>query len=168
MFLANINHTQAAKRAKNAIFCPWWPWPLTFKLVWGRDQTHLLCKSGANPFSSSQDIPYTNKKTTDWQSQKQNLLQFTARCNDSHIHCDTELKIFTLPRIMNILHAVMVLTTNYICGKLYSCDSAGMSGRSGIVSYREQQLPSSSDNHMSSSHMRLWAMHLRGSSLLPP
>ena len=36
-----INHMQAAERAKNAIFCPWWPWllTLTFKLVQVRDQT---------------------------------------------------------------------------------------------------------------------------------
>jgi len=35
---------------------------LTIKLVRGRDQTCLPCEFGANPFSSSQDISYTNKK----------------------------------------------------------------------------------------------------------
>jgi len=46
------------------IFCPWWPWPLTFtfKLVCVRDQTHLPCKCHVNPFSSSRDIWGTNKK----------------------------------------------------------------------------------------------------------
>jgi len=39
--LPNINHMQANKRAKKCHFCPWWPWPLTFKLVRARDQTHL-------------------------------------------------------------------------------------------------------------------------------
>jgi len=28
--LPNINYTQVAERAENAIFCPWWPWPLTW------------------------------------------------------------------------------------------------------------------------------------------
>ena len=64
MFLPNINRTHAAERAQNAIFCPWWPWHLTLmhKLDLARDQTHLQCKFGANPFSGSQDISYTNKK----------------------------------------------------------------------------------------------------------
>ena len=55
---------QAAKGAEKCRFCPWWPWPLTltFKLVRARNQTHLLCKFGANPFSSCGDISYTNKK----------------------------------------------------------------------------------------------------------
>jgi len=51
---------------------------LTFKLVQARDQTCLPCEFGANPFSSSRDISYTNKKTTDWRRQKQNLQQFIA------------------------------------------------------------------------------------------
>jgi len=60
---------------------PWWPWSLTliFKLVWARDQTHLPHVFGADPFSGSQDISYTNKKNpTDWRRQIQNLPQFTA------------------------------------------------------------------------------------------
>jgi len=36
---------------------------LTFKLVRARDQTRLSCELGANPFSSSRDISYRNKKT---------------------------------------------------------------------------------------------------------
>jgi len=55
---------QATERAKNAVSCPWWPWPLTFKLVHSRDQNQTSsCESGANPFSGSRDILYTNKKS---------------------------------------------------------------------------------------------------------
>ena len=57
--------TQIARRSlkgpKNAVCCPWWPWPLTFKLI---GVTCLLCEFGANPFSSSRDISYTNKRVT--------------------------------------------------------------------------------------------------------
>jgi len=35
---------------------------LTFKLVRDRDQTHLPCEFGTNPFSGSRDISYANKK----------------------------------------------------------------------------------------------------------
>jgi len=47
------------------IFCPWLPWPSTllFKVVRARDQTCLPCEFGANPFSHSWDIWFTNKKT---------------------------------------------------------------------------------------------------------
>jgi len=47
------------------IFCPWWPWPLTltFKFVQARDQACLPCEFGANPFSGSRDIWFTNKQT---------------------------------------------------------------------------------------------------------
>ena len=34
---------------------------LTFKLVRARNQSCLPCEFGANPFSGSQDISYTNK-----------------------------------------------------------------------------------------------------------
>jgi len=39
-----------------------WPLTLTFKFVQARDQTHLPSEFGANPFSSSRDISYTNNK----------------------------------------------------------------------------------------------------------
>jgi len=39
-----------------------WPLTLTFKLVQAKDQTRLPCESGANPFSNSRDIWFTNKK----------------------------------------------------------------------------------------------------------
>ena len=68
----------------NVLFCPWWPWPLTltFRLVWARDQTPLLCEFGTNPFSGSRDISCTNKKTTDWWCQKHNHSQLTACCKE--------------------------------------------------------------------------------------
>jgi len=48
------------------------------------DQTRLLCEfGGANPFSGSGDISYTNNnKNTDWRRQKQNLAQLSARGNE--------------------------------------------------------------------------------------
>jgi len=66
--LPNINNMQAAKRAKKCHFLSLVT--LTFKLVRARDQAHLPCEFGANPYSSSWDISYTNKKTTDWWRQK--------------------------------------------------------------------------------------------------
>jgi len=48
-----------------------WPRPLNAS-------ERLQCEFGANPFSGCGDISYTNKKPTDWRSQKQNLPQFTA------------------------------------------------------------------------------------------
>ena len=76
------------RKAGKFHFCHWWPWllTLTFKLVWARDQTRFPCEFGANPFSGSRDISYTNKKT-DWRRQKQNLPQFTACGNKSSVKC---------------------------------------------------------------------------------
>jgi len=55
---------QAAKRAEKCRFLSLLT--LTFdhdlKLVQVRDQTRLRCEFGANPFGSSGDISYTNKK----------------------------------------------------------------------------------------------------------
>jgi len=55
----------SSERAEKYHFCRWWPWPLTltFKLVWARGQTRLRCEFGANPFSDSRYISYTNKNT---------------------------------------------------------------------------------------------------------
>jgi len=50
---------QDAKRAAKCNFLSMVT--LTFKLVPARDQTHLLCEFGTNPFSGSRDISYTNK-----------------------------------------------------------------------------------------------------------
>jgi len=71
------------------VFCPWRPWPLTltFKLVRVSEQTCLPCEFGANPFSRSRDIWFTNKKTQTKKSQtalKQNLTQFTACGNNNN------------------------------------------------------------------------------------
>jgi len=58
----NINRTQAAERAENAVLSPV---TLTFDLQTrpiARDQTRLPCEFGANPFSVSRDISYTNKE----------------------------------------------------------------------------------------------------------
>ena len=64
----NTNRTQAAKGRK-MFFVPGdldlWPLISTFKLVRAKDQTRLPCEFGANPFSGSRNISYTNKNT-DW------------------------------------------------------------------------------------------------------
>jgi len=74
------------KGPKNVVFVPGdldlWPLTLTFKLVRARDQTHLPCEFGANPFSVSRDISYANKKSYR-QRQKQDLTQFTACGKDN-------------------------------------------------------------------------------------
>ena len=77
--LPNTNPSQADERAENAVFVPGdldvWPWPSN---VSERGTKYVLCvKFGANTFSDSRDISYTNKNT-DWRRQKQNLPQFTA------------------------------------------------------------------------------------------
>jgi len=63
-------------------FCPWWPWlfTMTFKLIQARDQTHITCKFGANPFSSSRDIWCTSQKK--WKSQ-------TALKTEPYLHVVT-------------------------------------------------------------------------------
>jgi len=66
--LPNINHTQAAERAEDVVFCAWWPWPLslTFKLFRTKDRTRRLpCEFDTNPFRRSRNILYTNKKVTE-------------------------------------------------------------------------------------------------------
>jgi len=50
---------------------------LTFKLVRARDQRRLPGEFGANPFSGSRDISYTNKKVTD--SAKNRTLHSSVR-----------------------------------------------------------------------------------------
>jgi len=64
-----FKHKPHAGRRKPCFFVPGnldlWPLTLTFKLVRARDQIRLLCEFGANPFSVSGDISYTNKKFTD-------------------------------------------------------------------------------------------------------
>jgi len=84
--LLNINARRTPKGPKNTVFVPGdldlWHLTLTFKLIRARDQTRLPCEFGANPFSGSRYISYTNKNTDwDWGRQKQNLPQFTTRGN---------------------------------------------------------------------------------------
>jgi len=62
MFYQTETTHRPPKGPKNALFCPWWPWSLTFKLARVRDQTRIPCEFGANPFSGSGNISYTNKK----------------------------------------------------------------------------------------------------------
>jgi len=58
---------------------------LTFKLVWTRDQTRLPSEFGANPFSSSRDISYTNKKSETAQKSANNR---TLCCSPHAIKMD--------------------------------------------------------------------------------
>ena len=79
----HMNCMQAAKTADKFLFCPWWPWPLNFRLVRAMAQTSLLCEFGANPFSGSpRHLIHKQKSTTDWRHQKQNLPQFNACGNN--------------------------------------------------------------------------------------
>ena len=46
---------------KNAVFCPWWPWPLPSNSSdW--ETKCVLCEFGAKPFSSSPEIFHTQTK----------------------------------------------------------------------------------------------------------
>ena len=69
---------------------------LTFDLdIQTRDQSHLVCEFGANPFSDSRDISYTNKKKSQ-RAPKQNLTQFTAcgkNCSISYNGLQVLLKL---------------------------------------------------------------------------
>jgi len=77
-FTNNKPHT-GRRKGQNAV--TFVPGDIDFKLVEARDQIRLPCEFGANLFSGSRDISYTNIKTTDWWRQKQNLPQFTAWSN---------------------------------------------------------------------------------------
>jgi len=66
MFYQTKTERRSPKGPKNAVFIPGdlaRPLTLTFKLIRARDQTRLPCEFGANPFSGSRDISYTNKKS---------------------------------------------------------------------------------------------------------
>jgi len=68
LFAASVFHSVTARSAQHVY--PWWPWPwpltltLKLKLVRATNQTRLPCEFGTNPFSSSWDIWFTNKKQT--------------------------------------------------------------------------------------------------------
>jgi len=59
---SSTSETRAKMFSKTSTACRPQKLTLTFKLVRVRDHTRLPCESGANPFSGSQDISYTNKK----------------------------------------------------------------------------------------------------------
>jgi len=68
MFYPNINRLRAAERAEKCRFLSMVT--VTFDLdlqtrVRAMDQTRLPCEFGANPFSGSRYISYTNKTQTD-------------------------------------------------------------------------------------------------------
>jgi len=66
MFCQTETTHRLPKGPKNAVFCLWWPWPLTFDLdiqtFLSEGPTLLPCEFGANLFSGSRDISYANKK----------------------------------------------------------------------------------------------------------
>jgi len=63
MFYQTQTIQRPLKGPKNAVFLSLVT--VTFKLVRVRDQTHLACEFGANPFIGSTDISYTNKTPID-------------------------------------------------------------------------------------------------------
>jgi len=68
--LPNMNHQKGCKMPVLSLVTLTFDLGLQTRFV-ARDQTRLPCEFGANLFSGSQDISYTNKKTpTDWQDQK--------------------------------------------------------------------------------------------------
>jgi len=76
--LPNMNHRKGCKMPVLSLVT------LTFDLglqtrFGARDQTRLPCEFGANLFSGSQDISYTNKKTPQTgRTKKQNIPQLTV------------------------------------------------------------------------------------------
>jgi len=67
--IRNTNRTQASERAEkyrvlSLVNMTFDLWP-TFKVLRASDQTRLPCEFGANPFSRSRGISYTNTKVTD-------------------------------------------------------------------------------------------------------
>ena len=66
MFYQTYTARRPPKDRKMPVFVPGdldlWPLTLTFKFVQAKDQTRLPFELGADPFSGSRDISYTNKK----------------------------------------------------------------------------------------------------------
>jgi len=50
------------------VFCPWWPWPLTFALARDFSTVHLTAKFHRPMFNRSESIVRTNNKYTDKQT----------------------------------------------------------------------------------------------------
>jgi len=82
-YLLQISSAIPEISAENSVICSWWPWPLTFKFVWARDQAHLPCEYGANLFTGKWDISYTNKKVTD--STKNRTLHSSTKAVFGHL-----------------------------------------------------------------------------------
>jgi len=82
------NHTQADKRAKNAIFVPGDLDILimTFKLIWARAQTRFRWEFGANPFSGSPRYFINKQKMSQIVPKKQNRMQFSACGKHISVH----------------------------------------------------------------------------------
>jgi len=94
MFYQTQTALRPPKGPKDAVFCPWWPWPSNFKpSEWGTK--HVFRVNLAQIRSAVPEIFHTQtKKTTDWRHQKQNLPQFTA-CGQTDTHTDTQTRVTT-------------------------------------------------------------------------
>jgi len=66
MFYQTYTARRPPKDRKMPVFVPGdldlWPLTLTFKFVQAKDQTRLPFELGADPFSGSRDISYTNRE----------------------------------------------------------------------------------------------------------
>jgi len=78
--LPNINRTQTAERAKKCRFLFVRSWHSNSSER-GTKHVFPVCEFGANPFSGSRDISYTNKKVTD--SAKNRTLRSSLRAVNS-------------------------------------------------------------------------------------
>jgi len=61
--LPSINRMQAAKRAKNADFHPWWPWPSNSS---EQGTKHVIYVNLAKIRSAVPEVFHTQTKNTDW------------------------------------------------------------------------------------------------------
>jgi len=75
MFYQTQTACRPPKGPKNAVFCPWWPWPLTltFKLVRARDQTRFRVNLVQIRSTLSEIFHTRTKQTSHRQCQRQNL-----------------------------------------------------------------------------------------------
>ena len=79
--LSNVHRTQAAEKAKNAVFVgdlDLWPWPSSSS---ERGTKHAFHVNLAQICSAVPEIFHAQTKNADWRCQKQNLPQFTACSN---------------------------------------------------------------------------------------
>jgi len=93
--LPNTNCTQAAERAKNAIFGPG---DLDLDTCPSERPNPLFCMNLAQIHSVVPETFHTQTKNYDWWRQKQNLPQFTACVKDrprAYINCSTNRRPIT-------------------------------------------------------------------------